>query len=137
MECAGVAAGSKMLVGEPAEARRALASKATKGATTLVRAEARFLEPAILANRFMKSKSTCVTPPTIKVVQRTETGRAGGKRNTTDHDTTKEPALPSTSRKVLFHASYTSNKPRGTCHEPGSDLNAPFLSIPPINTAYR
>jgi hypothetical protein len=62
IECAGVAAGSKMLVGEPADACRAFTSKPTRAAKLLIRAEARFSEPAILANRFVTSKGTCVRP---------------------------------------------------------------------------
>jgi hypothetical protein len=63
IECAGVAAGSKILVGEAAEAAeacRAFTRKPTRAAKLLIRAEARFSEPAILANRFVTSKATCV-----------------------------------------------------------------------------
>jgi hypothetical protein len=62
IECAGVAAGSKILVGEPAEACRAFISKPRRTAKPLTRAEARFSGPAILANRFVTSKGTCVRP---------------------------------------------------------------------------
>jgi hypothetical protein len=60
MECAGVAAGSKIFVGESAQARRALASKPTKADPVLLQAVTRFSAWASLANRFVTLKGTGV-----------------------------------------------------------------------------
>ena len=93
MECAGVAAGSKILVGESADACRAFASKPARAAKVVIRADTRFSGPASLANRFVTSKGTCVTPRRSEVVQRTQTGRAGGKSGALAHITTEELTL--------------------------------------------
>ena len=53
MECAGVAAGSKMLVGEPADACLVFASKPTKAAKVLIEGDTRLSGPASFANRFV------------------------------------------------------------------------------------
>jgi len=68
-KCAGVAAGSKMLVGEPAEACRAFASKATDAAKVVIRADTRFSGSASLANRFVISKGTYITPHRSRLIK--------------------------------------------------------------------
>src|ERR1035438_6802826 len=112
MECAGVAAGSKILVGEPAKACRAFASRPTDAATALIRAAPCFSRPASLANRFVASKGTCVTPHRSRLFNehRLEGQRGNRVRKPTIHqkswhcrqdpekDVSAPHALPKTSR---------------------------------------
>jgi hypothetical protein len=69
-----------MLVGEPAEACRVFASKPTKAAKVLIRADTRFSGPASLAIRFVTSKGTCVTPHRSRLInERRLEGQAGNR----------------------------------------------------------